>query len=696
MFDRRLAESYARARRDRDESRDAASRSTNAKLWLFREIGRTILNREIKNEELRDVIYQDVPEKKLQAAVEECDEIIRPLDDSYFDFFERRYNQIRQFAPAFLDAFVLRSNESDHSLLQAVDLLRNLNTKRLRNVPEHAPTNFVPAKWRPYAIDPEGRIDRHYYELCVLSELRNAFRSGNVWVESSRRYADPESYLIPQDRWPTLRTEYCQQVRMPEDATVRLNNRSGEAEELLDRMDRTLSCEGKVRMEDGRLVITPFEGEESPESAVRLGQLIDQRLPRVDLSNVLIEVDRWTRFSRSFKHAGGSGPRSKDLLSNLYASILAQGCNIGLTPVAQMADLHHRPLLWCTNWYIREETLKAANNELVNFQYHQPLSKHWGGGTLSSSDGQRFPASGKVRKATAIVKYYGYRRGVTFYSWTSSQFSQYGSQPISSSLRDAPYVLDAILDNETELQILEHTTDTAGYTEIIFALFDLLGMTFSPRIRDIGDQQLYRIDRSKRYPNLDPRIKGTINRDQILRHMEDILRVAGSLKLGWVTASLFIRKLQSYPQKSSLALALQEYGRLIKTIFILRYAEDEEYRRRIGIQLNKGEALHSLRRFLFFANEGKIRRKQDEELANQASSLTLLTNAVITWNTVYMKEIIDQLQEEGYPVQESDIGHLSPARFRHINQYGRYVFDVEAELNRDGLRPLHKPEALLS
>jgi len=113
---------------------------------------------------------------------------------------------------------------------------------------------------------------------------------------------------------------------------------------------------------------------------------------------------------------------------------------------------------------------------------------------MSSSDGQRFPVSVKCRIATANPRYFGYGKGLTFYSWTSDQFSQYGSRVIPTTVRDATYVLDAILDNETELEILEHTTDTAGYTELVFALFDLLGMQFSPRIRDIGDQEIYRIE----------------------------------------------------------------------------------------------------------------------------------------------------------------------------------------------------------
>ena len=89
---------------------------------------------------------------------------------------------------------------------------------------------------------------------------------------------------------------------------------------------------------------------------------------------------------------------------------------------------------------------------------------------------------------------------MTFYSWTSDQLSQYGTEVIPATVRDATYVLDAILDNETELTILEHATDMAGYTELVFALFDRLGLQFAPRLRDIGDQQLYRMTRDQPAP----------------------------------------------------------------------------------------------------------------------------------------------------------------------------------------------------
>ena len=215
-------------------------------------------------------------------------------------------------------------------------------------------------------------------------------------------------------------------------------------------------------------------------------------------------------------------------------------------------------------------------------------------------------------------------------------------------------------------------------------------MQFSPRIRDIGDQRLYRPDLTRRYPNLQSQLKGRTKWEIIEKHWDDLLRIAGSLKMGWVTASLFISKLQSHPRQNALLRALQEYGRLAKTLFILRYLESEPFRRRINRQLNKGEALHMLRRFLFFAHEGKIRRKQEEEMSHQAGCLNLITNAVIVWNTVYMNAAVEQLKSKGYPIMDEDLKHLSPARHGHVNPYGRFIFEIDREFQRRELRPLRQ------
>ncbi|MCS4034842.1 TnpA family transposase [Salinibacter ruber] len=150
--------------------------------------------------------------------------------------------------------------------------------------------------------------------------------------------------------------------------------------------------------------------------------------------------------------------------------------------------------------------------------------------------------------------------------------------------------------------------------------------------------------------------------------------VAWSLKLGYVTASLLISKLQEYPRQNQLTGLLKEHGRLAKTIHALRYLESEAYRRRIGRQLNKGERLHQLRNWLMFGGDGKVRRKQEEAQTCQAGCLNLMTNAVVAWNTLYMQEAIRQMDPEGdlakvlgsEPFENERLEHLSPARLRAL------------------------------
>ena len=521
--------------------------------------------------------------------------------------------------------------------------------------------------------------------------MRIALRSGNIWLNNSRRYANPESYLIPKHQWLKLKLEVCQQIQVSEVAIQAIELKKQELSQLLSQFDATFQNNEQVRIEKDKLVVSPLKAEEVPDSTLKLRKQIRERLPWIELTNLIIEIDNLTGFSQALVHAADAENRIPNLKRYLYAAIIAQGCNIGLERMARLASLSYHQLAWCNNWYLRESTLKAANTKIVNFQYHLRLSQIWGGGTLSCSDGQRFPVSVKNRMAVSLPRYFGYGQGVSFYSWTSDQFSQYGSKPTISTMRDSTYVLDEILDNETELPIMEHTTDTAGYTELVFAMFDLLGLQFSPRIKDLGGQRLYRAARDSEYQHIESLLSGTIKTDKILARWDDMLRVAGSLKLGWVTASLFLSKLKSFPQQNDLASSLAEYGRMIKTIFILRYLMNQPYRRKINNQLNKGERLHDLRRFLFFAHQGTIRQRQSEELTNQASCLNLITNAVVTWNTLYLEAAIDQLRREGHQINDEDINRLSPTRYEHVNPYGIYPFDIEKESKRISLRPLRKP-----
>ena len=122
---------------------------------------------------------------------------------------------------------------------------------------------------------------------------------------------------------------------------------------------------------------------------------------------------------------------------------------------------------------------------------------------------------------------------------------------------------------------------------------------------------------------------------------------------------------------------------------LLRWIENPDYRRRIHRQLNKGEALHALRRFLFFAHQGKVQRRQADQQTNQVLCLNLVTNAIVTWNTVYMNAAIERLRAEGRIGRDIDLGHLSPALYGHVNPYAKYRFEIEGRA--PSLRPLRSP-----
>jgi len=364
------------------------------------------------------------------------------------------------------------------------------------------------------------------------------------------------------------------------------------------------------------------------------------------------------------------------------AAVVAEGCNMGVAPMARASEFNNDELAWTKQWHLRTETVRAANSQIVNYQADQPITRIWGTGTLSSSDGQRFPMIKTSPRARSMRRYFT-STGATIYTWTSDQHSQYGTRVIPTTVREATYVLDAIFDNETNLDIEEHTTDTAGYTDLVFGLFDLCGLRFSPRIRDLADQRLWRLPDTTTGTPAAGLLKHRVNLDRIINRWDDMCRVAATIRSGHVPASVLIARLQGSSRTNELTKAIQEYGRIIKTISILRFPHDPNHRRRIGRQLNKGESLHGLRGKIHFGNENVIQTPDPDQQDLQAECLTLLTNAIICWNTIYLQHAISDIDAD-----PEALTHIAPTGYSHINLYGRYDFTSPTPPPTGTLRPL--------
>src|SRR5215210_1752854 len=177
----------------------------------------------------------------------------------------------------------------------------------------------------------------------------------------------------------------------------------------------------------------------------------------------------------------------------------------------------------------------------------------------------------------------------------------------------------------------------------------------------------------------------------IAEHWDDLPRLAGSLKLGLVQAGGLMRTLQTNDRPTRLARALEELGRIVKTLHLLGYIDDEACRRRILTQLNRGEGRHQLARIAFHGKRGELRQRYREGQEDQLGALGLVVNAIILWNTIYMDAALAQLRAERFDVRDDDVARLSPLGHEHINMLGRYAFSLPEAVARGELRPLRDP-----
>src|SRR5271157_51278 len=664
-------------------------RDLDAAALRLRRAGGVLMDDTIEDGAVRQAAFAIVPRTAMAEALQQIDAIVRPPGDLYFTELRAQSGKLR-FAPGLLRSVVLGATPAGRPVLDAVHHLR---ADGGRGSTPSAPLGFVPTGWKRQVVARDGGIDALGYRLCLLESMRNAIRRRDLFAAPSLRYADPRLGLLSGPTWEAARPAICRTLGLSTDAPAEVSRLS----ERLDAAYRTtatnLPDNADVAIDGSELVLTALERINDPPSLVALKASVAARLPRVDLPELLLEMHARTGFAAGFTHASEGGARAGDVATSICAVLLAEACNTGFEPLIRLDTpaLRRSRLSWVRQNYIRAETLTRANAALVAAQNRIPLAHHWGGGDVASADGVRFVVPVRTIHSGPNPKYYGQERGVTFYNLVSDQFTGLNGIAVPGTLRDSLVLLSVVLEQQTELQPTEIMTDTGAYTDTIFGVFHLLGYQFSPRLADIGGSRFWRVDGRADYGALDALAAQRINVALIAQHWEDLLRLAGSLKLGTVQAAGLIRTLQTKNRPTKLARALEELGRLIKTLYLLRFIDDEAYRRRILVQLNRGEGRHQLARIVFHGKRGELRQRYREGQEDQLGALGLVVNVIVLWNTIYMDAALDQLRAEGFDVRDEDVARLSPLGFDHINMLGRYAFTLPDMVARGELRPLRDP-----
>ena len=552
------------------------------------------------------------------------------------DFLLKSYQSI-DYVKDLLDIIEFDSNTKPE-LMKFLKQFKNQKSKKK----DHIDISFFDSKW-------QKNIKKYEYSKKVLGmtliyTIRDCIRSGDLFVRESKKYNSFDHYLI----------------------TPKENLDDKEAVSFIENLKSSIQISNQFEIN------RDIEQDEKSTFSKR----IYSYFPKITMAEILYEVNRWTDFLEDFRAFHRNKIENQKVL---VASLLADGHNLGFAKMSIASSINEHTLIKSSELYLNYYNISRAQKNLLNYHNLLEIVKNWGNGQSSSSDGMRVLINSKTIYAD-YNSHYG-NKGGGIYRHVSDQYTPYYVQMLEG--RDSNHVLDGLLYHDTSLEIYDHSTDTAGYTEQMFALTYLLGFNFKPRIKNIGQQQLYAFES---FEANDIKFR-KINENIISENYPEVMRLVESIRCSKVKASLILQKINSYNRNNGVAKGLKEIGRILKTKYIIDYYTDGELRKEVQKMLNKGESINSVARLIFFGKHGRLNENTLEKQLDKVSCLNILLSSLIIWNSRYLEKVYSEVKDEPW-FDIDEFKRVSPLGTQHVNFLGRYVFENIEISTEDGLREL--------
>lgn len=671
------------AREKKDSVARGEEEARTLAIGALEDIGTVVISETVKDKDVRAEIFKIRSRESLKELLAACHSK-KLAERSHLGFVSSYYGEMRKYSPQMLRAMPFNFKENSE-LADAVDYLNKFNESGKKKFDNDAPTAFLPKRWRKHVIQKvNGKVSlsKPDWEAALHSTIIEQTKAGEVTYSNSRRWGDLEDLLIPSDEWERTRLNLYEKLKLPVDSMEQVASMRKALETITATVNDGVPTNKllKIDREKGTFTLSPFEGGDKKRARriKQLRTLIQSELPRVDLVDILVDLDKETGFLRHFITPALKETRLPAIVlkSNAIAALIAIGCNIGPYRMALATPgMTHSEISAMADWFFTTENLKAACVDIVNFGFSLPITKNFGTGESCSADGMRFYSPSNLLRTdySPAMK----DRGITLVTHTADNLLMVHQQPIPCKMREAAYDLDGLLEHDTDLELTRCFTDTHGYTESVLGSASLLGYELAPRIRDIKDKTLYRFDRAPSFSNIDPIITASIKTHLIHASWDEVVRVMASIKTRRVPASLILTRLSSYARQNSVYQGLRELGRVDKTKLILKCLHDEDFRRLQTKELNKGERSHDLDRFLFFAKQGALRSREFADQSHSFSCLAILHNAIIVWNLTKLPGVLDRLRAKGHVITDEDLALMSPLLWANVNPLGHYDITPE-------------------
>lgn len=621
-------------------------------------------------------------QKKLDLFEKSLDDMAK--DKDYFDILERLSRKLQARVSEILKVLTFNKNNSDKALLNAINHFKEKGGQ----VAANAPQDFLDSDERAALITDKGTFRTSLYKILLFIHVADNIKSGKLNLKHSYRYLAIQEYLIEKSVWESERSELLQLTGLKafkdcntvmEDLSKRLDNKYHAVNNrILNNLNPHISFNDD---KDNYVhVVTPaLDEKETKQISAFLNQA-----GYIPILRVLSDIDHVTNFTNTFAHHSIKHSKSKPKSETFYASIIGLGCNIGVVKMAQIsAGIKQNTMLNAVNWFFSVKTLTAANDRIREFINRLALphifaevkdQRH------GSSDGRKVGVSVECLLATYSFKYFGKDKGISVYTFIDDRQILFHHNVMSSSEREAAYVIDG-LNNINVPKIDIQSTDTHGYTELVFGTTHFFGTTFAPRIKSIGKQKIYAFTSKNTYKKLGYKILPCrpIRQSLIAKHWEDILRFMVTIKLNKVSASQLFKRLSSYAKDNPLYKALKEFGRIIKSLFILSYFDDVKLRQRIEKQLNRIESSNKFAKAIFYANNSEFKQADQTEQNIAVACKVLIQNSIVLWNYLYLSQLLTNCSDEKERSEMiSLIKQGSVLAWAHVNLHGEFDFKRKA------------------
>jgi TnpA family transposase len=626
-----------------------------------------------------------------------CDAHGAVAGNNYLSFLPSFYSGRRGALFLFLENIPLTSTTHDKSVTEAIAFLLAHKATRsdwLPIVREEArkdgsseeitrlDLSFVTDKWWPLVAGKKDRdnsiirVERRHFELCVFSQIMLELKSGDLAISGSGQFNDYRGQLVSEAEYENGIALYGEQAGISIEGTAFTEQLRARLEEVANEADKGFPDNEYLQIENGEPILKRLQRNPDPEGLQTLERLLKERMAPVDIVDALSDTDHWLNWTRHFGPISGHDAKLENPRERYLITAFCYGCNLGPTQTARsIKGLDRRHLAFVNQRHITEENLNDAITTVINAYAQFPLQRLWGLGKSASADGMKWDLYPQNLMSEYHIRYGGYG-GIGYYLVSDSYIALF-SRFNTCGAWEGHYILDFIQENKSEVKPDTIHADTQGQSTAIFGLAHLLGIQLMPRIRNWKDLHLFRPRAERHYAHLDSLFTAQVDWHLIATMLPDMLRVALSIKAGHVTPSTVLRRLATYSRKNKLYFAFRELGRVVRTIFLLRYLSSVELRHTIQAATNKSEAFNKFVQWVCFGGDGVIAENVRDEQRKFIKYNHLVANLLTFHTLVTITKALRELLEQGHTADREALATLSPYQTEHINRFGNYFLNPD-------------------